>query len=107
MKKSNGKAPVRKPVDSDDHSGSEDDYRGKPTQQKKVVDDSESDAERYEDRSDAENSGSEDKNSDKGGKADAGDKLEIFIKSLSYDVDEDELNKIFGKYGTMTKCKLI
>lgn len=38
---------------------------------------------------------------------DEDEKKEVFIKSLSYDVDEDDLNKIFGKYGTMTKCKLI
>lgn len=35
------------------------------------------------------------------------DNKEIFIKSLSYDVDDDALSTIFGKYGTMTKCKLV
>jgi nucleolin len=35
------------------------------------------------------------------------DKLEVFIKSLSFDVDENALQEIFGKYGTMTKCKLV
>jgi len=35
------------------------------------------------------------------------DKKEIFIKSLSFDVDENYLNETFGKYGTMTKCKLL
>lgn len=34
-------------------------------------------------------------------------KLEIFVKSLSFDVDDAALSKIFGKYGNMTKCKLI
>ncbi len=31
----------------------------------------------------------------------------MFIKSLSYDVDENALAEIFGKYGNMTKCKLV
>jgi RNA recognition motif-containing protein len=35
------------------------------------------------------------------------DNKEIFIKSLSYDVDESDLGDIFGKYGTMSKCKLV
>ena len=35
------------------------------------------------------------------------EKKEIFIKSLSYDVDEQALGDIFGKYGTMSKCKLV
>jgi RNA recognition motif-containing protein len=35
------------------------------------------------------------------------DNKEIFIKSLSYDIDEDALGDIFGKYGKMTKCKLV
>lgn len=35
------------------------------------------------------------------------DKLEIFVKSLSFDVDEKMLADIFGKYGNMTKCKLV
>ena len=29
------------------------------------------------------------------------------MKSLSFDVDDAALSKIFGKYGNMTKCKLI
>lgn len=32
---------------------------------------------------------------------------EVFIKSLSYDIDQEALEDIFGKHGTMTKCKLI
>lgn len=35
------------------------------------------------------------------------DNKEIFIKSLSFDIDEEALGEIFGKYGTMTKCKLV
>ena len=35
------------------------------------------------------------------------DKVEIFVKSLSYGVDENMLRSIFGKYGSMTKCKLV
>jgi len=35
------------------------------------------------------------------------DNKEIFIKSLSYDIDEDALADIFGKYGKMAKCKLV
>jgi RNA recognition motif-containing protein len=35
------------------------------------------------------------------------DNKEIFIKSLSYDIDEEALGDIFGKYGKMTKCKLV
>ena len=31
----------------------------------------------------------------------------MFVKSLSFDVDENALAKIFGKYGNMTKCKLV
>ena len=32
---------------------------------------------------------------------------EVFIKSLSYDIDQDALEDIFGKHGKMSKCKLI
>ena len=35
------------------------------------------------------------------------DNKEIFIKSLSFDIDEDALADIFGKYGKMSKCKLV
>ena len=35
------------------------------------------------------------------------DKLELFVKSLSFDVDENMLYEIFSKYGTLTKTKLI
>jgi nucleolin len=35
------------------------------------------------------------------------DKLEIFVRSLSFNVDENMLHGIFSKYGTMTKCKLV
>ena len=33
--------------------------------------------------------------------------MEVFVKSLSFDVDANMLAEIFGKYGTMTKCKLV
>jgi len=39
--------------------------------------------------------------------AEDADKKEVFIKSLSFDVDENMLSEIFGQYGTMTKCKLL
>merc|ERR1711957_838816 len=39
--------------------------------------------------------------------AEDADKKEVFIKSLSFDVDENMLSGIFGVYGTMTKCKLL
>jgi nucleolin len=35
------------------------------------------------------------------------DKLELFIKSLSFNVDENMLYEIFSKYGTTTKVKLV
>lgn len=35
------------------------------------------------------------------------EKCEVFVKSLSFDVDANMLAEIFGKYGTMTKCKLV
>ncbi len=35
------------------------------------------------------------------------DHCEVFVKSLSYDIDEEALADIFGKHGKMTKCKLI
>ena len=41
------------------------------------------------------------------GNAEDADKLELFIKSLSFDVDENMLYEIFSKYGTMTKTKLV
>ena len=103
MKKGSSK-PTRKPVDSDDESGSEVDYRSKQAQQKKIVHDSDSEQERFEE-SDGEGHSAEENG--KGAKDSGDDKREIFIKSLSYDVDEDALKKIFGKFGSMTKCKLV
>jgi nucleolin len=32
---------------------------------------------------------------------------EVFIKSLSYDIDQEALEDIFGKHGKMSKCKLV
>jgi nucleolin len=77
-----------KRANSDDSDEASVEYK----QNKKVVNDSDSD--------DQAN------HSDAGSNA-GDDKKEIFIKSLSYDIDEDMLAKIFGKYGKMSKCKLI
>ncbi len=92
---------VRRPVHSDEDSGSEDvAYRSKQ-QAKKAVHDSDSDH-------NAEGSDDDHKSvSDNEAQADDSTKLEIFVKSLSFDIDEEALTKIFGKYGKMTKCKLI
>jgi len=81
---------MRRPVESDSEGSV--DYRSK---QKKVVQDSESEDER---RGVSDHSGSEKPTEQVD---------ELFIKSLSYDVDEEALEKIFGKYGTMSKCKLL
>lgn len=79
---------MRRPVESDSENSV--DYR----KNKNVVHDSESEEERR---------GSDHSGSDKP----AEQVEEIFIKSLSYDVDEEALEKIFGKHGTMSKCKLL
>ena len=77
-----------KRANSDDSDEGSVEYK----QNKKVVNDSDSD-----DQANHSDAGSN-----------AGDeKKEIFIKSLSYDIDEDMLAKIFGKYGKMSKCKLV
>ena len=78
---------MRRPVESDSDNSA--DYR------KKVVHDSESEDEQ---RNSGNNSG-DDKPAEQVD--------EVFIKSLSYDVDEQALEKIFGKHGTMSKCKLL
>lgn len=90
MKRSN------KPVhsESEESDGSVDYQKNKNT--KKAVNDSESE---QEDKVDDQKS--------EQGSAEEAPKLEIFIKSLSFDIDEDALAKIFGKYGTMSKCKLV
>ena len=78
---------MRRPVESDSENSA--DYR------KKVVHDSESE----DDHKNSGNNSGDDK---------AAEQVdEVFIKSLSYDVDEQALEKIFGKHGTMSKCKLL
>jgi nucleolin len=80
---------MRRPVESDSEASA--DYR----KQKKVVNDSDSE-------------GVQASGSDAGADNKPTDSVdEIFIKSLSYDVDEEALEKIFGKHGTMSKCKLL
>ena len=89
----------------------------KPAPSKKVVhdsSDSEADARDYRRQKNHSDSESDERprpasTANRTAVSDGGDdeKKEIFIKSLSYDLDEQALGDIFGKYGTMVKCKLL
>mgnify|MGYP001025013442 CR=1 FL=1 len=70
---------------------------------KKVADSSDSESD------DHHAAGSESDNDDHEEVANAedADKLELFVKSLSFDVDSSMLHTIFSKYGAMAKCKLV
>jgi nucleolin len=108
-------APAKKQESSSSDSDSESD---KPAPKKAPAKQA---AKKKESSSDDDSDSSEDappkkasrKNSDvkpketKAANAEEGGNCEIFIKSLSFDIDEPTLASIFGKYGTTTKVKLI
>jgi len=76
--------------DSDSDEGTDPQYRGRA--------DSKASADKHQKRAHS---------SDSGANPEEPPKCELFVKSLSFDVDESMLSDIFGKYGAMSKCKLL
>lgn len=107
-KKKAAKAPKKKvesSSDSDSDSSSEDE-KPKKAAKKVVVSDSDSDSSEEEVKQE-EAPKEEAAAVDVEGVENPEGKTELFVKSLSFNVDEAWLGEHFGKHGTLTKVKLI
>lgn len=115
VKKPAKKAPAKKQESSD--SDSDSDESEKPVKKvaaKKKADssDSDSDSEKSQlksdnDDADMKDDKKQDADDDEEAAGDDKGKTELFVRSLSFNVDENMLHQHFGKYGTLTKVKLI
>lgn len=115
------KKPAKKADSSSDEDSSEDEKPTKKAAAKKmVVSDSENSDSDSDERPVRKNSNSsrrkssaaeaeleETKEAPVASNPEDAEKTELFIKSLSYDVDEDTLRNHFGQHGNLVKVKMI